>query len=215
MGKGVPPIRRRGALRDPKRRSTLLCEGRNTEPEYFKAVKLECAGALIEIKTRGGVGVPVSIADAAIKLAESLGLAKRGRKKNSFEEKDEVWAVFDRDEHDRFSEAVDRCEAHGVRVARSNPCFELWLILHEADYDKPGNRKEVQRKLQQLRPEYDRRGRKVPDCREMVARVEEAEKRAEVLLARREEEGNPFGPPSTTVGKLTTAIREAARLSGK
>lgn len=213
MGNGVPPIRRRKALRDPKRRFTLFCEGAKTEPDYFKAVQLECAGALIEIKTHGGVGAPISITDAAIKHKESHGLAKRGRGKNSFEEKDEVWAVFDRDEHDRFSEAVDRCKAHGVRVARSNPCFELWLILHEADFDKPGDRKDVQRKLQQLRPEYDRRKRKVPDCGDMVARVEEAEKRGEVLLTRREQEGKPFGPPSTTVGKLTKAIREAARLS--
>ena len=48
------------------------------------------------------------------------------RSKDSFEENDQVWAVFDRDEHPRFDEAIALCDGHGVLVGRSNPCFELW-----------------------------------------------------------------------------------------
>jgi hypothetical protein len=44
----------------------------------------------------------------------------------------------------------------------------------------------------------------------MIARVEDAERRAANQLAQREKEGAPFGAPSTTVGQLTAAIREAA-----
>ena len=207
----IPPIRRRKSRRiEPKRRFVLFCEGMNTEPMYFSALKQTWTGALISVETRRGVGVPMTIAREAVKFAKSEGLTKKSRrKKNSFEENDEVWAVFDRDEHPNFDDAVSLCQANSVGVARSNPCFELWLILHERDYDRPDHRNAVQRALKKLRPEYDNHSRKVPDCNDMVTRVESAEERGKVLVERREEEGIPHSNPSTTVGMLTRAIQIA------
>ena len=203
-------IRRRGSRREPKVRFTLFCEGRNTEPAYFSAIKKVWTGALVSIDSRRGVGVPITIAQEALKFARSEGLARRSRKRrNLFEEGDEVWAVFDRDEHDRYEEAVNLCEVNGIGVARSNPCFEVWLILHEQDYDRPDDRHQAQRELERLRPEYDGEGAKVPNCEEMVARVLQAEERGQALIRRREDEMEPHGRPSTTVGDLTKAIREA------
>lgn len=62
--------------------------------------------------------------------------------------------------------------------------------------------------LGDLRPEYKDRG-KTPDCDDLISRVEAAERRAEELLRRRQKEGNPYGNPSTTVGRLTREIRAA------
>lgn len=101
------------------------------------------------------------------------------------------------------------CEQNGVRVARSNPCFELWLILHETDHDRPESSDGIQRTLKKLRPEYDNQCGKTPDGDEMVTRVEFAERRGEDLVGRREEEGEPYGNPSTTAGMLTKSIRLA------
>jgi hypothetical protein len=141
-----------------------------------------------------------------------LGLSRRSRKAlNSFEEGDEVWAVFDRDEHPRYAEAIRLSEDAGVKVGRSNPCFELWLILHVAEFDRPDDGHAVQRRLRELRPEYDPTRRKLANCADLVARHEEAEVRPATQLGRREAEGDPYGPPSTTVGSLTAAMREAAR----
>ena len=201
-----PRLKRRPHQGEPKRRFVLFCEGRNTEPAYFKAIRSVYRNALISVETHGGAGVPRTIAE---KAAEEAGKNRR-RKKDSFEKDDQVWAVFDRDEHPRFDEAVRLCEASGVRVARSNPCFELWLILHERDYDRPQNRRDMQRKLERLRPEYEINGDKTPDCADLVTRVEEAERRGEELLRKRKEGGDPYGNPSTTVGRLTRAIREAS-----
>ena len=117
--------------------------------------------------------------------------------------------MFDRDTHPRFKEAVNLCNDHGVRVARSNPCFELRLILHEKDYSRPDRCKAMQTVLGQLRPEYDRHSTKTPNCDDLVSRVEDAERRAERLLSKRKDAGDPFGNLSTTVGRLTRAIREA------
>ena len=205
-------IGRRGSRRDPKVRFILFCEGRNTEPEYFSAIKKKWAGALVAVESRRGVGVPITIAQQAVDFAKSTGLARNSRRRrNLFEEQDQVWAVFDRDEHERYEEAVLLCEANDIGVARSNPCFEVWLILHEQDYDRPDDRHQVQNELQRLRPEYEQGGAKLPHCEEMVDRVKDAEERGEALRRRREDERDPHGRPSTTVGKLTKEIREADR----
>lgn len=52
--------------------------------------------------------------------------AKRGRGRPH----DEIWCVFDRDEHPNFAQAVDLASRHGIKLAISNPCVELWFILH-------------------------------------------------------------------------------------
>lgn len=208
----IPKIGRRRARIEPKRRFILFCEGKNTEPKYFSALKQLLINALISVETKPAVGVPLTIAKAAVQFAQEEGLSGRSRRRrSSFEEKDEVWAVFDRDDHPDYCEAVNLCEMHRIGVARSNPCFELWLILHEINFDRPDDRHAVQKELVRLRPEYDRKKSKIPDYNDMVPRVVEAEERAELLLSRRKEEGTPYGCPSTTVGKLTKTIRNADR----
>ena len=198
----TPDLKRGSARREPKQRFVLFCEGKKTEPAYFDAIKRCRTSTQIAVKIVEDMGVPKTIAERAIKEANAN---RRRRKRNSFEEDDEVWAVFDRDQHPHFKDAVQWCEDHGVGVARSDPCFELWLILHERDYDRPCDHWEVQDDFARLHPEYDRSGSKTPDCADMVRRVEEAEKRAEAQLRCREEEGAPFGNPSTTVFRLTRA----------
>ena len=202
--RAIPALKRRGPRRDPKRRFTLFCEGRNTEPAYFEAIKRAYPSALIEIRIESGVGVPHTIAEKAAAFAR-----KNRRKKDSFEQGDEVWAVFDRDVHPHFQDAVRLCEQKGIKVGRSNPCFEVWLILHEQDYTQPNSRHQVQKVLQCLRPEYDKKSSKIPNCDDLVTRVQVAEQRGEKLLERCEKGGEPYGNPSTTVGRLCRAIREA------
>ncbi len=209
--RSVPDLKRRAARREAKRRFILFFEGSRTEPAYFDALKRACRGALIEFEPHPGAGVPYTIAEKAVERARELGLSPRSRRrKDSFEAQDRVWAVFDRDEHPRFDEAVELCRVHGIGVGRSDPCFELWLVLHERDYDRPNDRHAMQTELKALRPEYDLGGSKTLDCDDLMARIEDAERRGEEQLRRREEEDNPFGNPSTTVGQLTAAIREAA-----
>ena len=214
----TPNLRRKRHSLEPKRKFILFCEGEKTETEYFKAIGRICSSTLIAVETHGGVGVPYTIAEKAVERARALGLAPKSRgkgKKDSYEERDQVWAVFDRDDHPRFDEAVRECEKQNVGVGRSNPCFELWLILHEQDYDKPNDRHAMQKALAKLRPEYKLNGAKTPDCEDLVKRVEAAEQRGAKQLQNRESGGDPYGNPSTTVGRLTRAIREADLLAAK
>ena len=214
--RSTPNLKRKNPRLEPKRRFILFCEGEKTEIEYFNALRRTCSKTLIALEAHGGVGVPKTIASKAIEEARSLGLTpKSRRKKDSYEERDQVWAIFDRDDHPHFDEAVRDCESQNVGVARSNPCFELWLILHEQNYDRAEHRHAMQKLLAQLRSEYDPDGAKTPKCDDLVKRVEEAERRAERGLRNRETGGDPYGNPSTTVGRLTHAIREADRLATK
>ena len=201
-------LSRRPAKREPLRSFTIFCEGENTEPAYFRALERKYKRrGLIDLEIVP-VGVPMTIARQA-----SARLKRRGR--NSFDEKDQVWAVFDRDEHPNHEAAVRMCEQNRVGVARSNPCFEVWLILHDRDFDRPYGRHAVQRHLKTLRPEYDPDKNKSCDCDHLVKSVEDAEARAARQLDLRHREGSPFGPPSTTVGHLTAAIRMAAQAAGR
>ena len=135
------------------------------------------------------------------------------RSKNSFEKNDEIWVVFDRDDHPRFEEAIAFCRKNGIKIGRSNPCFEVWLILHIRDYNQIRPRNQVQALLSNLRPEYGNSGSKIIDCDEIVTHVVKAEKRASLQLRLRKQEGDKFGNPSTTVGCLTYAIRNADKLA--
>ena len=201
----VPKLRHRGTFRrEPKRRFILFCEGENTEQSYFKAIKRLCTSTLIKVEIVARGDVPYALAQKAVKRAKAEGLTSSSR--NSFEENDEIWAVFDRDDHPRFEEAITICRQSGIQVGRSNQCFEVWLILHERDYDKYQDRRQVQAELSKIRPEYDSGGAKTPDCDEIVTRVGAAELRAETQLKRRELEDDQYGNPSTTVGRLTSVL---------
>ena len=204
-------LKRRKDERAPRRLFTLFCEGKKTEPDYFKALGRTLDYDRVQLKPVPGVGVPITIAEIAVKWASDVGLTRaKSKSRDPYSSKDQVWAVFDRDEHPRFDAAVALCEQHGVDVARSNPCFEIWLILHHEDCHAPLTRQAAQRRLEKLCPEYDRNGAKTVDCVKLVQRIDHAEARARTHLASRAGEGNPFGASSTTVHVLTKAIRSKA-----
>ena len=201
-------LKRRRPRRKPKPIFYLFCEGTNTEPRYFEAVERAYPGVVVEIDRR--TGVPKTVAEHAVECAQTAGIAFKSRKpKDSFAQRDEVWAVFDRDEHPGYQEAVKLCKKNNVGVACSDPCFELWLVLHERRYDAPCTSVAIQKVLGQLRPEYRRRGAKTVDSADMVKRLRVAQQRAETQLQDRCDEGEPYGNPSTTVGRLARAIRKA------
>ena len=51
---------------------------------------------------------------------------------------------FDVDEHPGISDAKQMARASGIKLAISNPCFELWLLLHFREQPGPQNRHRIQ-----------------------------------------------------------------------
>lgn len=162
-------------------------------------------------------GVPRTVADRAIEHAKTLRRHRRRASQgmSSYEENDEVWAVMDRDDHPQFETAVAMCQARRINVARSNPCFELWLVLHLDDHDKPVTSSDIQARLHQLLPQYHHDQSPNPSFESLLENVPKAEQRAARQLRARTAEQMPFGNPSSTVGGLTRAIRKAHELAGR
>jgi hypothetical protein len=133
---------------------------------------------------------------------------KQDGPRDSFQEKDQIWAVFDRDTHPKVAETIKRADAAGILVAYSNPCFELWLVLHYRNHDAPESHRNMQKILRGLMPGYNPNGSKKVAFDQICNSVELAESRAEALEKRRRTERNSAGNPSTTVYKLTREIRK-------
>lgn len=111
-------LKRRRHVREPERRFHIYCEGIKTEPAYFKALRSQFSRVQLEVIPVGGD--PMHVARKAI---EHRRRSRRGRQ-SSFEETDQVWAVFDRDNHATHATALDACRRAGVHVASSDPCFD-------------------------------------------------------------------------------------------
>lgn len=171
-------------------------------------MKSKFRDALIEIVITPELTDPQSLVEQAKIQRHSIS-----KTRDSFEKDDEVWAVFDHDGRDenRLRHARDLCDGAGIGIGFSNPCFEVWLILHKDDYQKPCDSKRAQKDLQSHLPDYDRHRSKRADFNPLLKDLEAAETRAERQLAQREKEGAPHGPPSTSVFRLTRAIKREAQ----
>lgn len=52
--------------------------------------------------------------------------------------------------HDGLDGALELARRHGVAVALSNPCFELWIMLHFKDVTRYNTSDGAQRELERL-----------------------------------------------------------------
>lgn len=204
-------LKRSRPKRNPIRRFYLVCEGKNTEPDYFAELQKVVHSTQVRIIPIPEAGDPSAITRIAIEKATELGLVPRSRKKlNSFEEGDEVWVVFDRDTHTHYDEPKAQCRQKNVGVAYSDPCFEHWLNLHYGPSDAPCDGDQAQRQLERLCTGYSRRAGKTANFADLMENLDEAERRAERQMVDREDESNVEGNPSTSVFQLTRAIKKAA-----
>lgn len=110
--------------RELKHKILIICEGEKTEVNYLKEIRVEkrISDKLLHIKKCSLGTNPKKVLECAIK--------ESGYKRGKFENFDEVWIVIDRDEHHDFAQTVLDAKTKNINVAHSNPCFELWLLLH-------------------------------------------------------------------------------------
>ncbi len=209
-------LNRKTNTRKPIRKFFVFTEGKNTEPEYLQALGRLYRDADVKIIDLGAAGVPFTLARKAIDFLNGTGLKKsKGRSLDSFEKNDQVWAMFDRDTHPKVPEAIDACKRNGVHLAYSNPCFELWLILHFEDFNKSDGHTAVQKHFEKVCDAYSTKSGKTSDCESYIGKLSEAEARAEKLVQKRREEDAEYNAPWTSVHKLTEAVRIAATESAR
>lgn len=197
------PDARRVPNREPGRRILIVGEGAVTEREYFEAFRRWCKNPRVEIEFEGPAGVPLTLVSTARDRQEKAD-REASRAGDDFLRYDEVWCVFDVDEHPHLPDARQQARDHGIRLAVSNPCFELWALLHFQDHTAYLERKDARRRLKRHLPHYEKA---LPFARLHTAYAE-AVQRAQELERRRMDAGDPGGNPSTDVHKLTEQIRE-------
>lgn len=201
---GPRPTNRREPSKDTKARVVVATEGRVTEPLYLQAFTRMHGHDSIEL-----VHVPSSSDPRSV--VERVREEKTHAPSDGLSELDTYWAMFDRDDHDRFHEAVDMANANDIGLAISIPCFELWVLLHYEDWNRAEHRDALRRRLTRHCTGYTLGRKRFDDIEAIRDSHDQASDRARTLVRLRAEEDNPFGNPSTTVHCLTEHIRHGVK----
>ena len=181
-------LKRRSSYRDIKQSFLIICEGVNTEPDYFNAFRLTSAS----VKALGkGLNT--------IKLVQEAIIIKNEERKKGHVF-DQYWVVFDKDDfsnHD-FNEAIRLAESNGFQVAYSNQAFEYWFLLHFNMYRGYIHRNDYEQMLSlQMKVRYNKKGNFTTKIYGLPYQLE-AISRARKILAE-------FGytPPSQAISSTT------------
>jgi hypothetical protein len=195
-------LRRRAAFRDPLPLILVVCEGRVTEPEYINEFRLAHGTNTVRVRVVAPGGDPVALVQHAADLREAAAReARRARDENLAY--DEVWCVVDVDVHARLAEARALAGRSEVDLAVSNPCFELWLLLHFVEHTAHLSAADARRRLRKHLPNYDKHVR----FEDVAAGYADAVERAEALDRRHAATDSEGANPSTGVYRLTERIR--------
>ena len=117
-----------------------MCEGNKTERIYFNRFRKR--GNNLQILTPDTKYTdPGNLVDFAIEQKRALDLNTNTG--------DRVWCVFDVDENTSkpIDDAVKKAGSNDIGIVLSNPCFEVWYLLHYCDWTRARNGKEVVKEL--------------------------------------------------------------------
>ena len=175
-GKRKRDLRRKPPSKLRKPFVLIACEGGKTEPYYFDAFRQRLKFTKEQFKILGKeIGThPKNIVKSAKK--ERQKLLKDGY------DYDKIWCVFDCDQHENIHEAFDQAKTNKFEVIFSNPCFELWYLLHYQDQRRHIERRDIIRELKNYLADYDKGTEGLYLC--LLDRQEGAIKRAGDLRKR-------------------------------
>mgnify|MGYP000447414532 FL=1 len=139
--KSRPSKQRRGYhqrlidTREPFERFLIVCEGEQSEPNYFRSFRVLSA----KITVRGVGANTLSLVEEALRLSRD-------------EEYEQACCVFDLDSNplQNFKAAFQLSKRHNIHIAYSNEAFELWYLLHFHYRDTAMSRKEYPTRLSEL-----------------------------------------------------------------
>jgi len=162
----------------------VVCGGEVTEPRYFDGLQLEFRNSAVHVRVKAKGADPISLVKYAAAASD--------QNRESF---DEVWCVVDVDEFD-VEAAIRQAHDRGIKLAISNPCFEVWLLLHFVDCTASvRDAAEAIRRLKRHVPDYSKNELRFEKFGPGVA---DAIRRAQCL--------EHLGNPSTEVWMVAQAI---------
>lgn len=209
---------RRKAAKEARRASyariLIVTEGSKTEPLYLEEIRAahQLHSANVEVQP-GQLGTaPIQVVRYAQQLFEQGDLYK-GIRPKSF---DQVYAVFDRDDHESYFNALNLAKSLDGKLRNDDkqpvtfkamasiPSFELWLLLHYEDIQAPIHRDQVMARLKQHMPDYEKgeAGAFATTCELTTTAIQRAQALAEKFNAYSDPE--PFTALYELVTLLTT-----------
>ena len=193
-------------------RILIVSEGSKTEPNYFREIRAayRLHTANVEVQPSALGTAPIQVVQYAKDLFEQ-GDRQKNIQPRAFEQ---VYAVFDRDDHDSYFDALraaksldrklknDAKQLIRFQAIASVPSFELWLLLHYEDVRAPLHRDEVMRRLRGYIPGYAKgAGSAFETTRE---RLDVATQRAEALARQFSADTDP--EPYTAITDLVKLL---------
>ncbi len=179
----------------------IATEGEKTEKQYFESKLFRNRRVQVKVlETKEGKSAPAHV---VMRLREFV---------NEYElnEGDQLWLVFDCDRwpEKQLAEVCRQAKSmrkkNAVRLGISNPCFELWLFLHHADWtESSATSKDIESALRKTLGVYNKT-RLNPEDYE--GRIEAAIKRAEGMVMKPDSRWPEN--PGTHVHRLVLAIRQ-------
>lgn len=178
--------------REIRQRFLIVCEGEETEPNYFKSFR-----------------VPKLVIDAKGLGVNPSQLVEKTKDLQGRDEYDQVWCVFDRDsfpERD-FNNAIQSASKEGFNVAYSNEAFEIWYILHFQYISTGIHRSKYKQKLTKLLGfEYKKNNELMYDV--LLDKQQDAIKNSIKLLKENDPNNPARSNPSTTVFLLVQELNK-------
>lgn len=189
--------KRKPPFREIKDSFLIYCQGKNTEPEYFRLFRLSSAHTKI-LNIKGG---------DSLKFVEEV-VKDKNKRINKY---DQYWLVFDKDDtiDSKFNQSIKLGQENGMKIAYSIQAFEFWYILHFENITGKLSRKEYSDKLKKyLSTPYSKEKKDIPKILNLInPNCNIAIARAKNIYVSFEPHNNPASEESsTTVFKLVEAL---------
>ncbi len=183
----------------------MFVEGEKTEAGYLLPWRRSLRDrVLITVDTYRGAA-PLSLVEQAVATKKETEREEARGRGSAY---DEIWCIFDRDLHSNVDGALTLAERHGIGVVLSNPCIELWFILHFEDRTASMHRHDAQRRAADLLG--CRKVLTATAAEMLVARYDEARVRAQALDAKHAGDASPpRSNPSSDMWRLIDRARGA------
>ena len=175
-----PTFKRNAPTKTVGKKILIACEGKQTEPKYFNAIRQDLRLTTVQVLILPHDGTdPLSVVNAVLEARKD-----KKREKTWFDDQDSAWAVFDGDEHiannrPNWCQAIQIAKSQKINLAITNPSIEFWYLIHFQDHSAIISRDKAKDRLKQHIPNYDK-----AQCyyqKELKVRTKEAIKNANKL----------------------------------
>ena len=152
-----PSFKRNAPTRNVGKKILIACEGKQTEPKYFNAIRQDLRLTTVQVLILPHDGTdPLSVVNAVLEARKD-----KKREKTWFDDQDSAWAVFDGDEHiannrPNWCQAIQTAKSQKINLAITNPSIEFWYLIHFQDHSATIARDKAKERLKQHLPNYDK-----------------------------------------------------------